>query len=154
MAKTPFSLKNIRNFWRKVQQSEGCWTWTGSLDRNGYGKIRVEYRLLGAHRFSWELHHSAIPEGLCVCHRCDNPCCVNPDHLFLGTAKENIADKVAKGRHMRNGAAVNAKLTAEDVDHIRGLLASGRSQRSVAREFNTHHSNIYCIKTGRSWRAA
>lgn len=77
----------------------GCWIWQGATTNAGYGKIAVHGTLILSHRFSWELHHGPIPEGLYVCHHCDNPQCVNPDHLFVGTAQDNVNDMMAKGRH-------------------------------------------------------
>jgi hypothetical protein len=90
-------------FWPKVSKSDGCWTWTGKTG-NGYGQIRIAGKgsgLIGAHRLSWALHYGPIPAGLFVCHNCpdgDNPLCVRPEHLFLGTHEQNMADMVAKGR--------------------------------------------------------
>ena len=91
-------------FWRNVTITEGCWTWNGGRDKNGYGRFNVRPRLSSldrTHRVSWVIHFGAIPEGLQICHHCDNPPCVRPDHLFLGTAADNNADKVAKGRQSR-----------------------------------------------------
>lgn len=89
-------------FWQKVDRSGGqfaCWQWTGSKRTFGYGHFRAENkRRCDAHRFSWEIHRGAIPHGMCVCHSCDNPSCVNPAHLWLGTSQQNTADRHIKGR--------------------------------------------------------
>jgi len=85
-------------FWDYVEKSDGCWEWSGAKDRDGYGKLISGYRDVRAHRLSWELHFGAIPSGLLVCHHCDNPSCVRPDHLFLGDAQANSDDMVLKGR--------------------------------------------------------
>lgn len=87
-------------FWAKVVKTEGCWKWTAKRDRNGYGRFSPngQYSQTVAHRFSWELHNGPIPEGMLVCHHCDNPECTNPSHLFLGTPQDNMDDKVRKGR--------------------------------------------------------
>lgn len=82
----------------KVIRSEGCWSWTASIDSKGYGKISHEGRFMIASRVSWILHRGDIPKGFGVLHRCDNPPCTNPDHLFLGTQKENMQDAITKGR--------------------------------------------------------
>ena len=85
-------------FWAKVDTSGGCWKWMASTDRKGYGHISYRSQLLQAHRVSYIMVYGPIPDGLCVLHKCDNPGCVNPDHLFLGTHKDNSDDKISKGR--------------------------------------------------------
>lgn len=90
-----------QRFWCRVQKSDGCWLWTGKPDKDGYGHLRGWHgRQIGAHRFSFELHNGEINDsGLMVCHTCDNPPCVRPDHLFLGTCFDNIQDCIRKGRN-------------------------------------------------------
>ncbi len=107
-----------QRFWSKVQRSDGCWEWQGSLAVGGYGQIMSSRRRCFTHRASWEINVGTIPPGLHVLHRCDNPSCVRPDHLFLGSHADNMADKAAKGRaaRERNG---NAKLSEADVIAMR-----------------------------------
>jgi len=85
-------------FWSKVQKSDGCWTWAGATWGRGYGAFKHEGRQVYAHRFAWEMAKGPIPAGLFVCHHCDNPLCVRPDHLFLGTHTDNMRDASRKGR--------------------------------------------------------
>ncbi len=99
-------------FWPKVIKTNGCWEWIGARCLTGHGKFWYNKRLGEAHRFSYEIHVGSIPKGMVICHKCDNPPCVNPEHLFLGTMKDNSQDMMAKGRgkgqftsktHCKNG---------------------------------------------------
>src|SRR4051812_4793380 len=126
-------------FWRAVDRSgNACWEWTKALHNpQRYGKIDVDGKWRYAHRVSWQLTHGKIPDGLWVLHRCDNPPCVNPSHLFLGTPRDNTRDCMAKGRKsVRRGvAASSAKLTDADVAEIRKALARHETQVSIAMRY-------------------
>lgn len=86
-------------FWSLVKKTDGCWIWTGGLDGHGYGRVWREGRRQGSHRVSFQLTNGRIPDGMYVCHHCDNPICVNPGHLFLGTHSDNMRDCTNKGRN-------------------------------------------------------
>lgn len=92
----PWSLED--RFWNFVKKDSGCWAWSGTLDSYGYGVLSFKRKMLKAHRISYEIHNKVIDEELLVCHKCDNPSCVNPEHLFQGTSKDNTWDMIAKGR--------------------------------------------------------
>lgn len=99
-------LDKVSRFWSRVHKTDTCWIWTAGKHKDGYGQVRFHNKQMQAHRVAWELTHGPIPEGLFVCHNCpggDNPSCVNPAHLWLGTAAENNWDKVQKGRHIKRG---------------------------------------------------
>lgn len=85
-------------FWSRVEKGPACWEWVGGRNADGYGEVRADGRMQKAHRVSWALAHGPIPPGMHVCHTCDNPPCVNPEHLFLGTNRANMRDRQAKGR--------------------------------------------------------
>lgn len=114
-------LNDEQRFWPKVERANNCWLWRGTLSPSGYGVLKLwPRRQMPAHRYSYELHYGPIPDGMWVLHRCDNPPCVRPDHLFLGTNADNTADKVAKNRQARGkGAGTKRRLTPEQVIDIR-----------------------------------
>jgi len=138
------------DFWAKLDRlPNGCWLWPGHTT-NGYGTTSFEGRNRLTHRLAWELAAGPIPKGLHVCHRCDVRACCAPWHFFLGTAADNEADKVRKGRQAygeRNGCA---KLTAEQAARIR---SSNRSGVSLAREFGVTPTTICKIRRGHAWRS-
>lgn len=164
-------------FWDKVNKTDSCWLWVGTRTAAGYGQITMgRGRTVYAHRVSYEMHHGPIPDNYYVCHTCDNPSCVNPSHLWVGTNSDNIRDAVRKGRHSskthpdrqargdRSGSRLHperlarganhglAVLCDSDVLHIHAALSVGATTRSLAVRFNVSEVTIHDIKVGRTWR--
>ena len=170
-------------FWSKVDQSvEGCWLWQGTLLAQGYGCFKIAGKMYKAHRVAYTLAIEAIPPGLFVCHHCDTPRCVRPDHLFLGTIKDNAQDAVKKGRTAtgdRNGARLHpetrirgdnhwshlyperhrgerngrARLTEAQVEEIRArYVAGGVSQFALAEDYSVAQTTISAIVRGKNWK--
>lgn len=144
-------------FWSKVspEPNTGCWLWTAATDTGGYGRIHAGEgrRIVSAHRAAWELSFGQITDGLFVCHRCDQPACVNPAHLFLGTNKENLRDASRKGRLWQYAGEENSasKLTADEVNLIRRLRAEA-TQPALAARFGVNQSTISRIQSNQRWR--
>lgn len=136
-------------FWAKVSKGRGCWLWTGARSPAGYGHIGWRGRILGAHRVSYELHFGALPADLYVCHHCDNPPCVNPAHLFLGTPRDNVLDCITKGR---SAIGRSTKLSSEQVGEIRRQREVGASQRDLARQFCVSRRHVRDIIAAKKWR--
>jgi hypothetical protein len=126
-----------KRFWSKVKKVDGCWEWIGVKARNGYGLFTVSGRRLGAHRVVYTLIRGEIPEGFCVLHQCDNPGCVNPEHLFLGTNADNVADRNAKGRTARGRDTVPPEKRARGERHGRNTKPE-RSARGERHGSRTH----------------
>jgi hypothetical protein len=142
-----------RDFWPRVDRSGDCWLWPGRRDASGYARVEVKGEKIFVHRYAWELHHGPIPEGLFVCHTCDCRICVNPGHLWLGTAAENTADMVAKGRGTRGVQFYNAKLTDDTVRAIRAEYQTGSiSHRKLAQRYGVSEPAIQHMLTGKTWR--
>jgi hypothetical protein len=145
----------IERFWKFVEKSNGCWSWNGNKS-NGYGRFAVGAKKEGyflAHRFSWELHNNAkIPDGMFVMHKCDNPECTNPDHLMLGTPKENTQDMIAKGRKITVApvGAGNGKSVLNE-EKVRFIRSSDLSHAALARLLDVSTGCVRGVRIGRTW---
>jgi HNH endonuclease len=163
-------------FWSKVLRTDGCWPWIAHVHKWGYGQFTYTHgRTRLAHRVAWELTYGPIPDGLFVCHRCDNPACCRPDHLFLGTAADNMADRDRKGRVAvggRNGRYTQpertprgdqhgarlhperfaTRFTVDQIRDIRSAAAAGATNTDPARRYGIGQSSISRIVNRKSWR--
>jgi len=146
----PKSLED--RFWPKVEKGRGCWVWRGSHNMEGYGVLRgPDQRPVKAHRVSWELHVAPIPEGMVICHQCDNPPCVRPSHLFIGTQAENQHDRNRKGRGNQGARNGRAKLTPQQVSTIRRRYAVGITQQVLAETYDVSQKTISFIVRREHW---
>jgi hypothetical protein len=145
-----------QRFWPKVRQTPDCWLWTGSKCSDGYGTIGTSKGYLtSAHRLSWIIHNGPIPKGLSVLHKCDNPPCVNPKHLFLGTQRDNIIDCVNKRRDNKacGSRHPNAKLTESLVKILRQQYKDGTlNAKAKARELRMQYMTICHMLWGWTWK--
>lgn len=154
------SIKDRKRFLSKILfQCFGphtdCMIWSGARDKNGYGLFKLKRKMLKAHRVSWEMHRGSIPKGLLVCHRCDCPPCVKPEHLFIGSAKDNTQDMIRKGRKAPSKGELHSqsKITEYDVRLIRALWDQRvLSQSKIAKKFNITRSNVSAIVRNISWK--
>lgn len=137
MAIPKYTPKDTERFWSKVNKDGSipehrpelgpCWEWQGACDSSGYGSKDINHKIVSTHRLSWTLVHGDIPDGFYVCHSCDNPNCVNPKHLWLGTSQDNALDRSIKGRNRKQHNENNShwKLTNEQVSEIRKRYSLG-----------------------------
>lgn len=143
-------------FWAKVKRGDDCWEWSASLTGKGYGQIALGggvRRNLLAHRLSWEIHNGRVPDGMVVCHHCDNRRCVRPDHLFVGTTADNQRDMANKGRSLSGERHNRVKLSADDVRWLRWAGAyTGASNTELAQLFGVSRGHVSDILAGRYWR--
>lgn len=156
--------KVLARFFAKVAVAGGCWTWTGSRNRQGYGSFRFAGGQQRAHRVAWELFRGPIPTGADICHRCDNPPCVRPDHLFPGTRAENMADCRMKGRTATGERHVSRLhpertprgeangLSVLTADKVRAIRAATESGYAIAARFGISESNVSMVRNRKTWK--
>ena len=140
-------------FWTSVNKTESCWLWTKSRDKDGYGKASKKHRSLRAHQYAWILTYGPIPDGQHILHRCDNPPCVRPDHLFVGTQADNVQDAMRKGRRriLRGKECSWSKLSDEEIERIRSLRGH-MTQRRIAQEFGITQGHVSGIQRNKKRR--
>lgn len=140
-------------FWRLVEKSSHCWSWLGETDKDGYGRFWYRGSTKRAHRCSWMLCQGRIPTGQQVLHRCDNPRCVRPDHLFLGTLRDNVNDMLSKGRSLKGERHSQAKLTEEQVICVlQWRPGCGQLLRELAAEFRVSITALELVRSGTNWK--
>lgn len=149
--------ERVIRFWSRVsKQKSGCWVWIGATNGPGYGKFYDGTKVEMAHRFSFILAHGSIDPGQFICHRCDNPPCVNPEHLFVGSQSDNLRDAYSKGRMAicklnASGRGNQIKLTIYDVREIRLRHRRGETQTSIAEDFEINQTMVSAIVRNKSW---
>lgn len=147
-------LKNLsERIAQNIDKSGDCWNWKGYRDADGYGVFSFRGKRRKAHRVAWEIVSGEIPRGMCVCHRCDNPSCLNPSHLFLGTNQDNTRDKMSKGRYscLRGERHQNAKLSEFQVREIRRLRGMGLGLSLISERFGVNVSVVSMIANRKRW---
>lgn len=149
-----------KSFEKHVIRQEGCWSWKGPIAKFGYAVMscRKEIGPCRGHKASWIIHKGPIPEGMHVCHKCDNPICTNPDHLWIGTYKQNNDDKIAKGRAnfvnppVKKGSDNgSSKLNEDQVKEIKVLISQGHSCYGISKKYDVSNTTIKRIRNGENW---
>lgn len=142
-----------RAYESNVIRCDGCWRWSGARHGFGYGRVHLRKGVkVSAHRMSWILHNGPIPDGQCVLHRCDNPECTNPDHLFLGSNADNTADMKSKNRHMFGESHRGSKVTEEMIPQIiRDWIPRRFTRKMVAQKYGISVNQVGNIIKGRQW---
>lgn len=133
-------------FWKHTKITDGCWEWLSTKNKQGYGRIQIQNERVFAHRLSWYIHTGENPGDLCVLHRCDNPSCVNPKHLFLGTRKDNAYDMISKGRKVQL-----SKLTEKDVLEIRAVKPF-HTYRELSHLYGVARQTVKDLCLRKRWR--
>lgn len=146
----PFS-DPLPRFWGAVTKTSNCWIWRGGVSKNGYGYFEVRGRQTRVHRFSYEIHRGKIPDGLFVCHSCDNRLCVNPEHLWLGTHESNMRDMVKKGRTRPGNTPHGRKLSFTIAHEIRQMFIAGSTRKELMIRFKISRRALWAILKNRSW---
>lgn len=141
-------------FWAKVNKTSNCWLWTGGKAKFGHGLFTMgaRGRTIGAHRFSYEQAYGPIPDGMIVCHHCDTPACVRPDHLFLGTYADNMHDRNVKSRQAKGQIIWQAKLTEDDVRAIQSATGPRGFIKELAEHYGVNPRTISSIRHGKLWK--
>lgn len=143
--------QRIARYADKASHPDGCWVWTAYVNPNGYGTLFWEGKKHFAHRISWEAVHGPISPGMFVCHTCDNRRCVNPNHLWLGTQADNVADMVVKGRRQMAKGEESGRAVLSEND-VRAIRRSKENQKTLAAVYGVGKNTIHCIVRGKSWK--
>jgi hypothetical protein len=146
-------LTVIERFWKYVHKTDTCWLWTGSRDKRGYGRLRVNNLPELTSRLSWKIHYGGIPKGKYVLHHCDTPGCVNPSHLYLGDQFDNMADMWGRGR-ANPGHVFGTKhgMSKVNEDIVRLIRTSTESTYKLAAKLNISATTVWEIRSGKTWK--